>query len=278
MEKWNTIEEVADNFQITERTAWRWLKSGKIVKHVDTDSNKPFFTVNENEVNTDYDDDSGDMSVSGVSIDKSKPLNPLLTLKNELKSRKIELEISQLEDIQERQKERREAKAREKLERERLERQQEALLKEKARKENEEKREILRTMKIVRDFVLCDSIRETIPSEILPKIYSELDKYFRSINVLSYSYDELIEVAGGIVNQVANEYDNEQKMLQRELEREEYKWKREEQERDKIRRKVEEEMERRIKEEKDLEVHKIISKFDNMIEKFFFKKDGDDNN
>lgn len=90
-ERWSSIEDAAEDLEISERTAWRWLKSGKLTK-VKGENGDEFIALGDTDGDTDNDFngtcDTVDMSrdmISNVSTDVSTDLshNMLLGRRNQ---------------------------------------------------------------------------------------------------------------------------------------------------------------------------------------------------
>lgn len=68
MKNWNSITSLAEDIGISERTAWRWLKRGKIERHRDEDG-KIFFTLKADpDTSLTTDTDSKKLSHTDISV------------------------------------------------------------------------------------------------------------------------------------------------------------------------------------------------------------------
>lgn len=239
-EHWSSIEEAAESLGISERTCWRWLQSGKLIRTQNDEGE--FFTLgdtgnsSDNGTHTPYSDnhDMSDCDTTLMSMsdgmrrsrvrekgkNKSCSFDPTAALRKELEANRLELDLERLEDFRLQREDRKAQIRREKMEQEKLRLEQERLKydrEQKIRLEQEtqerekdlqEKRakEVQETIRRVKDSIPFLKSPEIIPPQVFLELNLNLDGFFKKIDVMAYSLFELRQMAEGVCIEALKPY------------------------------------------------------------------------
>ena len=219
-QQWDSIEEAAEDLGISERTAWRWLKKGKIRKVKNGDGDVVF--VASSDISTDNDNVTnvtGDnVSVSVVSKErvssdrKESGQTPVKggagllvqSLKDELEADRVAFEIEKLQDARTQWEERRDRERKEKLEQERMLRLEEVRMAEEYRQREEEQRNVRHKIQVAKKEA-CEGLDEFVSPHIFIFILQEIEKAFSKMRVEETPLHELIIIAEGVRDKIIME-------------------------------------------------------------------------
>ena len=224
---WRSIEEAAENLGITTRTAYRWLQAKKLQRRK-TDDGMVFVLstdiqddISDTDVMTSPDDtlDDGDRSRGTIKPHHNPNLRTgrssiVSSLQTELEARKLELEISKIEDAKRKWEARRDKEEIEKVEEERVLKLEEfSLMERQSHKEEREKKGRIR-IQYVKDEVSC-GLKSFLPSSILGEIFLEVEKILSGMDVLNISIGELITYGRMVRDRVLKKHGPEVEMAAR---------------------------------------------------------------
>lgn len=205
--QWNSIESLAEDLGISERTAWRWLKKGRIERMKDkdgivftlTDITATDVTATDDTVTSERPSVS-QMSIGGV---KPKPIGPLAKfLVDELEANRALFQIDKVRTLRNEWAEQKQKE----LERKKRETEEahEAEVKLRLQKESEEeeawrKREIVQRLK---DKVIPEPLRKELPSEVLMTALLAIESELSKFDLVSMPESELQIYADEAKNQI----------------------------------------------------------------------------
>lgn len=220
MKVYESIEQLAEEMEVSERTAWRWLKQGRIKKKRSEDGRIIFVLVDEPTDITDIDDsDNVTTDVSSMSVNDTesildvsgrrgrklsvRPVSGLVqSMRDELETSKVEFEIEKIEDARSKWQERKDRERKEKAEQERAERLEEHWVREGERQTEEKEIQKRNVIQKVKNHVIPAGMRAFIPAHILAFMYQEIEKVLSRMDVLGLPFSELVVLAKSIRDRV----------------------------------------------------------------------------
>jgi hypothetical protein len=210
-ESFNSIEGLAGELGISARTAYRWLRSGKIKRR--REGGRTLFTLNEASSGDKIDSERVTSKMSRADT-KAVNLNindrgtgrsssvSVESLKAEVEGKKLALELRKLEEIEARADERMEREKADRLEIERnlrLEVEQERIAQERVEKKARERIEKVRRVKMA---AIPAPLMATIPPHILSLTLSEIEIGLTKLDIDNLSERELLIHAEAIRSKI----------------------------------------------------------------------------
>ncbi len=236
MKAYESIEQLAEEMEVSERTAWRWLKQGRIKKKRSEDGRIIFVLVDEPTDITDTDDtdmsatDVGDMSpsdtqpISDVStrrVDRKLSVRPgsgslVQSLRDELEASKVSFELEKLEAEKKRWEERRDRERLEKAEQERIQRLEEHQTSEQQRREEQRTGRIRNIKQKIKDQIFSSTWVNFLSPQYRSKLIIEIERALSQVDVEELPEDELFCVAQGAAERVKEEVQRERDRVNQE--------------------------------------------------------------
>lgn len=228
MKQWSSIEELAENLGISERTAFRWLRSGKIKRKRSGYGQRIFVVAQETDTDSDVSATDSDTDVSvnvsdttdndtDMSVNVSNKIGGrrreekslVDSLEDELKASRVEFEIEKLQDAKEKWMERKNREKKEEEQSEQALKFQELALRQRQHEDEKRQREVRARIQQVKNAVCDDLERKAIPAPILAMLYQEIEKLLGRMDVLSIPLDELLIYSHGIKEKLYKQFANE---------------------------------------------------------------------